>query len=104
MPRKTKGCTMPIQPGEFWVADIPFTSGGASKKRPVLVLWLDGLDAVVAAVTSAAPRSPTDVIRTDWKLTGLHVPSTGVGARSPDRAPGPTEGLLFLRRETCGRG
>src|SRR5437588_10049969 len=28
----------------------------------------------------------------------------GVGARSPDRAPGPTEGLLCLRRETCGRG
>jgi mRNA interferase MazF len=29
---------MPIQPGEFWVADIPFTSGIGSKKRPVLVL------------------------------------------------------------------
>lgn len=38
-----------IQPGEFWVADIPFTSGGGSKKRPILVLWLDG-DDVVAAV------------------------------------------------------
>ncbi len=33
---------MTIQAGEFWVADIPFTSGGGSKKRPVLVLWLDG--------------------------------------------------------------
>jgi mRNA interferase MazF len=67
---------MTPQPGEFWVADIPFTSGGASKKRPVLVLWLDGLDAVVAVVTSAAPRSPTDVLLTDWKLAGLRVPST----------------------------
>jgi mRNA interferase MazF len=39
---------MPIQPGELWVADIPFASGSGSKKRPVLVLWLDGLDAVAA--------------------------------------------------------
>ncbi len=29
---------MTIQPGEFWVADIPFTDATASKKRPVLVL------------------------------------------------------------------
>ena len=39
---------MTIQAGEFWLADIPFTDGSASKIRPVLVLWLDGLDAVVA--------------------------------------------------------
>lgn len=67
---------MPIQPGEFWVADIPFTSGSGSKKRPVLVLWLDGLDAVVAAVTSVAPRSTTDVSLADWSAAGLRLPST----------------------------
>jgi mRNA interferase MazF len=67
---------MPIQPGDFWVADIPFTNGSGSKKRPVLVLWLDGLDAVVAAVTSAAPRSPTDVPLADWQAGGLRVRST----------------------------
>jgi mRNA interferase MazF len=67
---------MPIQPGEFWVADIPFTSGSGSKKRPVLVLWLDGLDAVVAAVNSVAPRSATDVLLTDWTAAGLRLPST----------------------------
>lgn len=44
---------MTIQAGDFWVADIPFTDGSGSKKRPVLVLWPDGNDAVVAAVTSA---------------------------------------------------
>ena len=44
-----KGCTMTIRPGEFWVADIPYTSGRRHKKRPVLVLWLDGADAVVAS-------------------------------------------------------
>jgi mRNA interferase MazF len=67
---------MPIQPGDFWVADIPFTSGSGSKKRPVLVLWLDGLDVVVAAVTSAGPRSVTDVPLADWRAAGLRVPST----------------------------
>ena len=38
---------MTIQAGAFWVADIPFARGSRSEKRPVLVLWLDGLDAVV---------------------------------------------------------
>jgi mRNA interferase MazF len=67
---------MTIQAGEFWVADIPFTGGSGSKKRPVLVLCLDGLDAVVAAVTSAAPRFVTDVTLADWKAAGLRLPST----------------------------
>ena len=67
---------MTISPGDFWVAEIPFTDGSASKKRPVLVLWLDGQDVVVAAVTSAAPRTPTDVSLMDWRASGLRVPST----------------------------
>ena len=66
---------MPIQPGELWVANIPFTSGSGFKNRPVLILWLDGMDAVVAAVTSATPRSATDVLLADWKLAGLRVAS-----------------------------
>ena len=65
-----------ISPGDFWVADIPFTNGSASKRRPVLVLWLDGQDAVVAAVTSAAPRTQTDVPLADWQASGLRVAST----------------------------
>ena len=67
---------MPVQAGEFWVADIPFTRGTASKRRPVLVLWLDGADLVAAAVTSAAPRSATDLALADWKASGLRVAST----------------------------
>jgi len=67
---------MTISPGDFWVAEIPFTDGSASKKRPVLVLWLDGQDVVVAAVTSAVPRTPTDVSLIDWRASGLRVPST----------------------------
>src|SRR5256885_7749586 len=62
--------------GEIWLAEIPFTSGVASKIRPVLVLWEDGNDVVVAAVTKAAPRSGTDVALRDWAAAGLVVPST----------------------------
>ena len=51
--------------GEFWLAEIPFTSGVASKLRPVLVLWEDAADVVVAAVTRALPRSETDVALKD---------------------------------------
>jgi mRNA interferase MazF len=67
---------MTIRPGEFWVADIPFTNASGSKKRPALVLWLDGSDAVAAAVTTAPPRSPFDVLLSDWKAAGLRRPST----------------------------
>jgi mRNA interferase MazF len=62
--------------GELWLAEIPFTSGMASKLRPVLVLWEDMADVVVAAVTKAAPRSPTDVSLHDWTSEGLVVAST----------------------------
>jgi mRNA interferase MazF len=67
---------MTIQPGELWLADIRFTDGSGSKRRPVLVLWLDGADAVVAVVTTAAPRSATDVPLNDWQSAGLLRPST----------------------------
>lgn len=62
--------------GEFWLADIPFTSGAASKLRPVLVLWVDAADVVVAAVTKAPPRSPTDLALQDWVTEGLVAAST----------------------------
>jgi mRNA interferase MazF len=42
----------------------------------VLVLWLDGLDAVVAVVTTAAPRSAADVPLADWQAEGLRKAST----------------------------
>ena len=67
---------MIIQAGELWLADIPFTDGSSYKRRPVLVLWLDGADAVVAAVTSAVPRSRTDVALADWQAAGLRTSST----------------------------
>ena len=65
-----------IEPGDFWVANIPFTNGADSKKRPILLLWLDGEDVVAAAITSAKPRSQTDVFLNDWSVSGLRVAST----------------------------
>jgi mRNA interferase MazF len=62
--------------GEIWLANIPFTDGRASKIRPVLVLWIDAADCVVAAVTSAPPRSPSDVALIHWQAAGLRVAST----------------------------
>lgn len=67
---------MSCQSGDFWVAEIQFTDGSGAKRRPVLVLWLDGQDAVVAAVTSAAPRTLTDVALVDWQRSGLRAAST----------------------------
>lgn len=72
---------MTILPGEFWVTEIPFTDWSDAKRRPVLVLWLDGEDAVVAAVTSAEPRTVTDVPLSKWKQSGLRVASTARLAR-----------------------
>ncbi len=66
---------MTITPGDVWVAEILFTDGSAAKKRPVLVLWLDAQDVIVAAITSAPPRSVTDVILNDWQQSGLRVAS-----------------------------
>ncbi|HMO53816.1 MAG TPA: type II toxin-antitoxin system PemK/MazF family toxin [Tepidiformaceae bacterium] len=64
------------QPGEIWVADVLFTNGQASKRRPVLVLWRDASDAIVAAITSSSPRGPSDVVLKDWAKSGLRAPST----------------------------
>lgn len=63
------------QPGEIWLAEIPYTNGVASKLRPVLVLWVGVADVVSVAVTSIAPRAPTDVPLRDWATEGLRVPS-----------------------------
>jgi mRNA interferase MazF len=67
---------MTVKAGELWVAEITFTDGSASKKRPVLILWIDGDDVVVAAVTSSKPRTLTDVVLIDWEKCGLRVAST----------------------------
>jgi hypothetical protein len=64
------------QLSKTWLANVPLTSGMASKLRPVLVLWGDVADVVVAAVTSPALRSPTDVPLREWAAEGLRAAST----------------------------
>jgi mRNA interferase MazF len=71
-----KGYMMTIKAGEFWLAEIQYTNGTDAKKRPVLILWLDGQDAIVALVTSAQPRTNTDVLLDKWAESGLRVAST----------------------------
>lgn len=46
-----------IEAGDLWVANILFSTGTGSKKRPILILWLDGDDVITAAITSAPPRT-----------------------------------------------
>jgi mRNA interferase MazF len=66
-----------IQAGDFWVANISFTDGTTFKKRPILILCLDGDDVIaVVVVTSAKPRTQTDVILNYWAASGLRVAST----------------------------
>ncbi len=65
-----------IKAGDIWIADIPYTNGAASKKRPVLILWIDENDVVVSAITSAQPRTNPDVALVDWAKSGLRVAST----------------------------
>ncbi len=67
---------MTVKAGELWIAEITFTDGSASKKRPILILWIDGDDLVVAAVTSSKPRTQTDVVLIDWESCGLRIAST----------------------------
>ena len=55
------------KPGEIWLADIPFTSGIASKLRPVLVLWID-------AGVSRAEQA--------WMLADLGVAQVIVGSET----------------------
>lgn len=70
---KMRDCMTTIKAGDFWVAKITFTNGVDSKKRPILVLWSDGDDVIVVVVTSAQPRSQTDVLLKDWRSSGLKV-------------------------------
>ncbi len=76
MPPKMRDYMTTIKAGDFWVAKITFTHGIGAKKRPILILWCDGDDVIVAVVTSAQPRTQTDVILKDWQQNGLKLPST----------------------------
>ena len=62
--------------GEVWLAEVEFADGTRSKPRPMLVLFCERQDSVLAVITSATPRTNRDVTLADWQAAGLRVPST----------------------------
>lgn len=70
---------MAFKKGDVVLVPFPYRDRLAEKTRSAVVsndlLAVNG-DIIVAAVTSHAPRFPTDVMLHDWKSAGLQVPST----------------------------
>ncbi len=62
--------------GDILLIAFPFTAGGASKKRPALVLLDTGdADVLVARITSQTNHSEYDVMIEEWENAGLLVSS-----------------------------
>jgi len=61
--------------GEIFIAQFPFTSGTASKPRPVLALFELELDVVICRITSVLHTGPCDLMLADWAQAGLAKPS-----------------------------
>ena len=68
--------TSTVELGEVYVCVFPFTSGQASKARPVLVLMDLGADCLVCRITSVPHRSFLDLPVAAWQEAGLEKPST----------------------------
>lgn len=63
--------------GDVLLAFLVFSDGEERKRRPVLVVHDFGdADLLVVPVTSHPARVATDVALSDWKATGLKLPST----------------------------
>jgi len=61
--------------GDVFLCHFPFTTGAASKTRPVLVLFAFQQDVLVCRITSAARSGACDVPLLDWSSAGLAKPS-----------------------------
>ena len=61
--------------GEVFICQFPFTSGGYSKPRPVLVLFDLQQDVIICRITSVLRSGPLDVMLVDWAQAGLVKPS-----------------------------
>lgn len=62
--------------GEVLMAELVFTTGGGTKRRPVVVLRDAGDDGLlVAPVTSQAARVRYDTVIVAWQRAGLRLPS-----------------------------
>lgn len=71
---------MAYRPGDVVLLPFPFRDRLAERARPAVVVSTDVYneqgDVIVAAVTSHAPRTSTDVALVDWRSADLKVPST----------------------------
>jgi len=61
--------------GDIFICSFPFTSGGFSKSRPVLVLFDFGADCLICRVTSAPYAGLLDIAIRQWRRAGLLKPS-----------------------------
>jgi mRNA interferase MazF len=61
--------------GEVFICEFPFTSGTASKPRPVLALFDLQQDVIICRITSVLRSGPLDVTLADWQQAGLAKPS-----------------------------
>jgi mRNA interferase MazF len=65
-----------LRAGDIFLCSFPFTSGGASKTRPVLLLFDFGADCLICRITSGPYDGALDVTVTQWRRAGLLKPST----------------------------
>jgi mRNA interferase MazF len=68
--------TTNYQSGDLVLVDFPFTTSGAGKPRPALVILDTGdADVLVARVTTQSHGSAYDVPLAGWQPAGLLAPS-----------------------------
>ena len=78
--------------GEIFIAQFPFTSGKASKPRPVPPLFELEQDVVICRITSVLRNGPCDVMLADWARAGLAKPSVA-----------PLDRLVTAERKILGK-
>jgi len=62
--------------GEIVLLKFPFTDGKTFKRRPALVINdFEDDDIIVCRITSQIYKTKNDVLISDWKKTGLKLPS-----------------------------
>ena len=71
---------MAYEPGDIVFLPFPYRDQLAESVRPAVIISRTDFnqrgDVIVAAVTTHAPRWPTDVALLDWKAANLVKPST----------------------------
>jgi len=68
--------TRRFEAGEIAAVEFPFSNLQGHKRRPGLILAFDGLDYLMARVTTHPPRDPWDVALAEWRAAGLPLAST----------------------------